>query len=119
MRVSGPENGTYRFECDINTTGQRVIESEVEFWDAEIDGIGNVILSSDAQLGEIDLASRKNAGRALKSMIGYAILFGGIGFMIDSVNLRHGRDSSWAAIGSGIGAAMGASWAAKKSREGK
>jgi hypothetical protein len=119
VRVAGPDNGCYDFECDVNTTGQTVTESEVEFWEAEIDGIANVIMSGDAQLGDIDRATRGNAGRVLKFTFGYAILFGGIGVMVDLANTRHGRESSWAAIGSGIGAATGASRAAKKSRKAK
>jgi hypothetical protein len=101
---------------DINTTGQRVTESETDFWEAEIDGIEHLMESGDAELADIDATSSKAARHAIKRMFGYAILFGGIGLVIDLVLLRFGAHTSLASIGAGMGAVAGATRGITSSR---
>ncbi len=115
LRVLEPKDGTCRFECDINTTGQRVTASETAFWEAEAEGIASLIQSGDARLSDIDATSRKAAGRAIKLIFGYATLFGAVGLIIDLVGLRFGRHTLLAPIAAGAGAATGATRAMKSS----
>jgi hypothetical protein len=118
LKVSEPRSETYRLEFEVNTTGQRVVESEIAFWDSEADGIAKLVETGDSQIADLDETSRKAVKRTIKLVLGYSILFGAVGLVIDVVNMRHGRNTSFGPIGAGVGAATGAAGGVKKPRSG-
>jgi len=76
LRNAPDGNTEVTIACDVNTTGQRVLQSEIDFWNAEVDGLAQAIATGVFNLGAVNYTERQatSAGKRATVVLIVSIL---------------------------------------------